>query len=834
MIFAQGCYTDPPDLSALERRLLVSVAMAALDDLISRVGDDSLRRRLRDEVGRLRAGRKFGLVFENHLPEVVAVPTRPLTAGCVAVRDDADPARRVVIVRHINGDEATVAPVGSVAASRTGTATSTAGGGVGEFCVPVAELVAADDLDHCGLVPLLEPVGECVGPDADPSVLSHVLVEAENYHALRLLSFTHAGKVDCVYIDPPYNTGATDWAYNNRFVGDSDSYRHSMWLSMMQRRLRLARGLLKPDGVLIVTIDECEVHRLALLLEQMFPDATHQMVTVMILPQGNSRSTFTRVDEYVLFCFFGDAKADGFGVCEWGDDHLTGKSSDGNEPPQQKPVRWTALLRSGNNSRPQDSPGSCYPVFINEGLEVVGVGRTLKQRSDAGEIDATAVAYDGYVPSVEGLVDDVTSLGVADGVALWTTPVTDETVKGAVRVLWPRDRRKRLACWRQGPSTLLERVRQRRVKVNETSDGKLTVWSLTNAQMDAIEAGELAVAADDPGYGPLQLDPVLKMKKPMTMWTRTRHKAGGPHGTTLLENLLGEKRFNFPKSLYSTLDAVGAVVADRPDAMVVDFFAGSGTTLHAVALLNLADGGRRRCIAVTNNEVSSKTVKELRKSGLRPGDREWEAVGVCRNVTWPRIQAAFTGHTAAGNPVSGKYLPVPFGPQLDPDYQPKVHERAIAEGLPQTVTYTRLNLTEPQQIRWKPNSDWPQGLTAMWLASGCWGPAPAIPHKSAAEAAERDPGYLLPSPHGPIGEGCRFGVLLRPAFVAGFAQALREPAAKAVTNVWVVVGDERDIESARTVIGAARPDVHIQDWRSDVLAHFAAVGWRRDFPEGTS
>ena len=96
------------------------------------------------------------------------------------------------------------------------------------------------------------------------------MINAENFHALQVLLYTHEGNVDAIYIDPPYNTGARDWKYNN---DSDDAYRHSKWLAMMERRMKLAKRLLNPEGsVLIVAVDEREVHRLALLLEQVFED----------------------------------------------------------------------------------------------------------------------------------------------------------------------------------------------------------------------------------------------------------------------------------------------------------------------------------------------------------------------------------------------------------------------------------------------------------------------------------------------------------------------------------------------------------------------------------
>ena len=203
----------------------------------------------------------------------------------------------------------------------------------------------------------LDRIGSVEGPGCGDGSPRHIAIEAENYLALGLLVDVFEGRVDCIYIDPPYNTGSTDWKYNNRFVDASDGYRHSKWLSMMQRRLKLAERLLKPDGVLVITIDENEVHHLGVLLEQIFPTATHQMVTMVIIPAGNARVSFSRVEEHALFVFVDEERP----VCELADDLLTGEASAGNQPPTEKRVRWSSLLRSGNNSRPQDRPGLVYP-----------------------------------------------------------------------------------------------------------------------------------------------------------------------------------------------------------------------------------------------------------------------------------------------------------------------------------------------------------------------------------------------------------------------------------------------------------------------------------------
>ena len=141
-----------------------------------------------------------------------------------------------------------------------------------------------------------------------------------------------------------------------------------------------------------------------------------------------------------------------------------------------------------------------------------------------------------------------------------------------------------------------------------------------------------------------------------TVWYRTMHNAGA-YGTDLLSNIIGQSRtFSFPKSVYATKDSINAVMRDKKDALIVDFFAGSGTTLHAVNLLNAEDDGKRRCILVTNNEVSEAEARELKAAGYQPGDPEWESRGICRSVTWPRTEYSILGKRADGTILTGEYF----------------------------------------------------------------------------------------------------------------------------------------------------------------------------------
>ena len=126
------------------------------------------------------------------------------------------------------------------------------------------------------------------------------------------------------------------------------------------------------------------------------------------------------------------------------------------------------------------------------------------------------------------------------------------------------------------------------------------------------------------------------------------------NGTNLIKEILASSRFDYPKSLYLVEDILK--ITTKKDALILDFFAGSGTTLHAVNLLNAEDGGHRRCIIVTNNEVSANEAEMLRKKGYTPSDKEWEALGIAHHVTWPRTVGSILGRNVKGEPLKGAYI----------------------------------------------------------------------------------------------------------------------------------------------------------------------------------
>lgn len=304
--------------------------MAAINDLISQIQDETLRNRIQEEVSKMAKQKKFGLVFEEHMPESTPLYDMPIKRGCNVMLRDSKDDKAIYVVLKVEGNTAVCVKPEQKDEAVT---------------FELKDIVRVAEFGE-SIYPYLKPLDSvCNAPDSN---LWHTLIEADNYHALQLLEYLYAGKVDCIYIDPPYNTGAKDWKYNNDYVDGNDAYRHSKWLSFMQRRLQLAKKLLNPaDSVLIVTIDEKEYLHLGCLLEEIFPEANMQMVSSVINPAGVSRhGAFARVDEYIYIIRIGTSEAQRVNLSdEW------------RIRPNDKRatmLRWNTLIRTGTNVRRSD------------------------------------------------------------------------------------------------------------------------------------------------------------------------------------------------------------------------------------------------------------------------------------------------------------------------------------------------------------------------------------------------------------------------------------------------------------------------------------------------
>jgi adenine-specific DNA-methyltransferase len=611
--------------------------VAAIDDLIAQVEDKALRERLRAETDRLTKEKKFGLVFEEHLPELTPIYSARIRKGSIVARR-SQPLNDLWRVISVSEKQA------HCLQRSTGI----------QQTMEFAELVVVRQFGE-PIFPALVPVDRVQnGGDNMPW---HTLIEADNYHALQLLEYLYAGKVDCIYIDPPYNTGARDWKYNNDYVDVNDHWRHSKWLAMMRRRLIFARKLLNPStGVMIVTIDEHEVNHLGMLLEQVFPDCVRQMVTIVINQKGVSQGRLARVEEYAVFVFMPDAF-----LKTHHDDLL---SPDRSNNKRFMTPRWEWLLRGGNNSKREDRPGLFYPIYVDPIRNAV--------------------------------------TGVGESLPLAEKPNLDNADDGTVA--WPVRTDGSLGNWQVQPSTLRELLEFGYVRLGGFHKGRKTwtVQYLNKGTRSRIESGDIRIVARNPVTNAVEIEYVneeARKRNIKTVWHRGIHDSG-IYGSSVLRAIVGgEVNFAFPKSVYSVRDAIGAVTRDKPDALILDFFAGSGTSLHAIEMLNAVDQGNRRCILVTNNEVSEEEAKILKARNHNPGDSEWEKHGICNAVTWPRSKFAIMGKRDDGTVLSGEYLTgkmivreksrtvkqISFVDSKALDMPKKKQLVALIDGIPQTL-----------------------------------------------------------------------------------------------------------------------------------------------------
>ncbi len=634
--------------------------MSRLSNLLRQVEtqDPQLAADLKREVEALSERRAFGLNFERHLPETVELPGRPVRrrdkVRFLPVRGEKPSSvdhRLWRVDRIRRTDEGRVADLVLVRHQDRETEHQIASRAVEDLIV----IAQFRDPIYPGLV----STGKVERGGDRPF---HTVINAENFHALQVLLYTHEGKVDAIYIDPPYNTGARDWRYNNDYVDSDDGYRHSKWLAMMERRLKLAKRLLNPEcSVLIVTIDENEVHRLSLLLEGLFPSSKIQMVTALINPAGASIiDQFARVDEHLLFAHIGSARPQRT-IAET--TPLVGsKGSTG-------AIVWESLQRSGGNSRRQDTKAKFFPIYIDEeNRRIVGCGDHLPEGNSRRDAPAPP---NGYVQQ------------------------------------WPIKTDGSEACWQLSAPTFLNYLKEGRIRLGRRkSDGGWGISFLTTGHMKAVADGELVVRGRD-ANGVLIVEGSevrARTRVGKTMWINGLYSAT-EHGSTLLRRFIPKRKFPFPKSLYAVEDALRFYVGLKPNAVIVDFFAGSGTTAHAVMRLNKHDNGWRKCILVTNNEVSAGEQAALREQGLRPGDPNWEALGICEYITKPRIAAAVTGKTPDGAPIEGDYK--------------FIDEFPMAEGLAENVEFFTMTYEAPRLVAH--NRAFEAIAPLLWLRAGSQG-----------------------------------------------------------------------------------------------------------------
>ncbi len=622
-----------------------------LDTLIGRVheSDPALANAISAEIKKLQNRREYGLVYEAHAPEGVRLWGKKILAGDIVnvlpprgVMETKDNSLEWKVV-SINRKENTAHVIRKVDDNA-----------YDEKDVSVDDLVAYADFRQTIYPGLVEVDRVERGEKDDPY---HVVINGENFHALQAMLWCYAGKVDCIYIDPPYNTGAKDWKYNNDYVDGNDQYRHSKWLSFMEQRLKLAKKLLNPkDSVLIVTIDEKEYLRLGMLLEQIFPEANMQMISSVTNRHGSIRfNEFTRVNEFIYFVMLGDYSLTSIDKADY--------VVEGNS------VHWQTFRRSNASNIRPSRPFQFYPIYVEkQSNKIIKVGDAITP-----EVDRFSV----------------------------------EQIEGCVTVFPIRDDGTEM-MWGVTPEECRERLSKGYIRATKYTPNKpqlYVIQYLMSGTISDIDNGKIKVIgyADDGSV--LAENLVTKNIMPRTQWNYDSHDARD-YGTKVLKLIFGDSRFDFPKSIYAVEDTLRFFVSDKPNAIVVDFFAGSGTTAHATMLLNHLDGGKRCCISITNNEIGPDVEKDfIKNKNLRPFDAEWQKYGIAKYITWERIKAAMTGINTKGEPIKGDYK--------------FTEEFPMSEGFKENAIFFDLKYEDGKAIRL--NMAFKEIAPLLWMKAGSKG-----------------------------------------------------------------------------------------------------------------
>jgi adenine-specific DNA-methyltransferase len=387
----------------------------------------------------------------------------------------------------------------------------------------------------------------------------NILIEGDNYHALTCLNYTHKGKIDVIYIDPPYNTGKkNEWVYNDKFVDKEDGYRHSKWLNMMEKRLKTAKHLLKKDGIIFISINDHECYQLKILLDSIF--GYENFIDNFIIrsnPRGNQAKKLTASEhEYILSYAKDYNSLDALGFSKEMEEYKK-KDNIGF-------YREIGLRKRGAGSRRVDAPNQFYPIYYNANTQSIDINRNNEH--------------------------DIKIL-----------PMLSNGEEGR---------------WRWSFKTVTEKRNKLLVRlVNRNGTKEYDVFEKDYFDYNKISKIKSIFYEKDVNY---------------------------ENATEEVNNIIGLKKFDYPKPLYLIIKLLKSVT--KNDLTILDFFAGSGTTGHAVLDLNKQDGGKRKFILCTNNElngVGSILSKE------NPNEDK-EKFGICQRVTYPRIHNVIKGYKFTG------------------------------------------------------------------------------------------------------------------------------------------------------------------------------------------
>ena len=387
-------------------------------------------------------------------------------------------------------------------------------------------------------LPILTEVLERAIISEDKDAPNHILIEGDNLEALATLAYTHEGKIDIIYIDPPYNTGNKDFRYNDSYVDKEDSYRHSKWLSFMSRRLKIAKKLLSDRGIIFISIDDNEQAQLKLLCDEVFGNKNFVADLIWSNQEGggSSDSKLFRIKHEHIIVFSKDiSQLDIKGVDITNEDRYK-------EEDEYSKVRGKYYLQKLGMGSIQYSESLNYPIIAPDGSKI-----------------------------------------------------------------YPSDNNNgKKACWRWSKEKLNWGIENGFIVIKKSKN----IWTVyTKQYLNCDNNGEI----------------IIRTQRPLGIID----KFSSTQAAKFLESIGLSKLFNYSKPTDLIKYLIDRFVDFNP--IILDFFAGSGTTLHATMQLNAEDGGRRQCILVTNNENN-----------------------ICEEVTYKRNRRVIQGYTnAKGEEVEG-------------------------------------------------------------------------------------------------------------------------------------------------------------------------------------
>ena len=424
-------------------------------------------------------------------------------------------------------------------------------------------------------------------PDLDEQT-DGLLVNSDNYQAVRMLQRRFACKVKCVYLDPPYNTNESTFIYKN-------NYKHSSWASMIADRVSAAYETLDENGVLMITIDDEELYDLKAVLDTVI-GAERYIGTIVIQsnPRGRGINSFYATCHEYCLCYAKNPE-----LAEIVDQELTTEQESAYTGDDDEiAYRLLPFRRSGGWSTPQDRPNSEFSLFFDEQGKLFAVGG---ERTE--EVPAE------YVPSCILTIEDGNVVSYSESAFLQKYP-------SAFKIM-PIDTSGLCRVWR---------------------------WSDREKILRAGEAGDFVLKTEK-SYAYVQLkDRIKGGRKPKTIWCDSKYDSSS-HGTNLLKSMFGERNvFGFPKSVYSTKDSLHSIVGNDEQSIVLDLFGGSATTGHAVILLNRKDQRKRKYILAEMGEyfdtvTKPRMQKVVYASDWKDGKPQQRDGGISQIIKYMRLES---------------------------------------------------------------------------------------------------------------------------------------------------------------------------------------------------